>query len=364
MHKSTQGLDTPTPFLQLQGTILQGRHDLLLGTELLFTDDKDTHGSKRSVSHVGTTEQRIAFQEVTLTPKKPPGPEIIVDFVTPPAEDLDQKIDRMTGLSAPPTRGARKKTGPNAKGKEKAAPGKSTRGEEGKGQREGRRSLLPPPPPPPLPEGIRMDEGASGGDDDDDIDFISVASATFLTVRQTNLVALLRAAKTALIICTFPSLTVKTGSKFKHDKFAEKEDCHGGHHPANTLMFSALFLPVYLSLSTPFFPVRLLFSTPFFPVCLLFLAPFLPVCLSLSTPFFPVHLASLALFFSFHLTLLAAFLSVCVPPLSICPTLFSVCLALPALHFSVRLILLALLLSVRLALVSHPSQHVLNKFLL
>ena len=36
----SQGLDTPTPFLQLQGTIFKGRHDLLLGTELLFTDDK------------------------------------------------------------------------------------------------------------------------------------------------------------------------------------------------------------------------------------------------------------------------------------------------------------------------------------
>jgi len=35
-----QGLDTPTPYIQLQGTILKGRHDMLLGTELIFTDDK------------------------------------------------------------------------------------------------------------------------------------------------------------------------------------------------------------------------------------------------------------------------------------------------------------------------------------
>ncbi|PBK83391.1 hypothetical protein ARMGADRAFT_945093 [Armillaria gallica] len=30
------GLDTPTPFLQLAGTVLKGRHETLLGTELLF----------------------------------------------------------------------------------------------------------------------------------------------------------------------------------------------------------------------------------------------------------------------------------------------------------------------------------------
>ncbi|KAF9493957.1 hypothetical protein BDN71DRAFT_1394080 [Pleurotus eryngii] len=34
------GLDTPTPFLQLSGTIFKGQHDLLLGTELLFMEEK------------------------------------------------------------------------------------------------------------------------------------------------------------------------------------------------------------------------------------------------------------------------------------------------------------------------------------
>jgi hypothetical protein len=38
------GLDTPTPFLQLSGTIFQGVHQSLLATELLFTEDK---GSSR-----------------------------------------------------------------------------------------------------------------------------------------------------------------------------------------------------------------------------------------------------------------------------------------------------------------------------
>jgi hypothetical protein len=36
----TQGLDTPSPFLQLSGTIFKGQHDSLLGTEILFTDAK------------------------------------------------------------------------------------------------------------------------------------------------------------------------------------------------------------------------------------------------------------------------------------------------------------------------------------
>ncbi|PBK60833.1 hypothetical protein ARMSODRAFT_897534 [Armillaria solidipes] len=30
-------LDTPTPFLQLAGMVLKGRHETLLGTELLFS---------------------------------------------------------------------------------------------------------------------------------------------------------------------------------------------------------------------------------------------------------------------------------------------------------------------------------------
>lgn len=38
IHIISQGLDTPTPFLQLSGTIFKGKHQTLLGTELLFTD--------------------------------------------------------------------------------------------------------------------------------------------------------------------------------------------------------------------------------------------------------------------------------------------------------------------------------------
>lgn len=34
-----QGLDSRSPYLQLQGTIMKGRHDFLLGTEMIFTDE-------------------------------------------------------------------------------------------------------------------------------------------------------------------------------------------------------------------------------------------------------------------------------------------------------------------------------------
>ncbi|KAG6886335.1 hypothetical protein C0992_004499 [Termitomyces sp. T32_za158] len=65
-----KGLDTPTPFMQLSGTILKGRHDELLGTELLFTEGKDPHDSaKKTLVHVASTEQRICFREVRLVPK-------------------------------------------------------------------------------------------------------------------------------------------------------------------------------------------------------------------------------------------------------------------------------------------------------
>ncbi|KAI0064847.1 hypothetical protein BV25DRAFT_194013 [Artomyces pyxidatus] len=64
------GLDTPTPFLQLSGTIFQGKHQNLLGTELLFTEEKDSHDpSKKSIVHVSNTEQRIRFREVELKRK-------------------------------------------------------------------------------------------------------------------------------------------------------------------------------------------------------------------------------------------------------------------------------------------------------
>ncbi|THU89627.1 hypothetical protein K435DRAFT_590793, partial [Dendrothele bispora CBS 962.96] len=65
------GLDTPNPFLQLSGTILKGRHESLLGTELLFTEVKDDEDrSKRHFSFVSVNEQRVHFKEVQLIPKR------------------------------------------------------------------------------------------------------------------------------------------------------------------------------------------------------------------------------------------------------------------------------------------------------
>ncbi|KAF9476302.1 hypothetical protein BDN70DRAFT_882619 [Pholiota conissans] len=113
------GLDSATPFLQLQGTILKGRHDMLLGTELIFTDDKESHDwNKRSVGYVASTEQRIAFQEVTLVPKlsSRKGKEKVTDGdrITAtdfedvaPTEDRVVQIERLTGLSAPNARASR-----------------------------------------------------------------------------------------------------------------------------------------------------------------------------------------------------------------------------------------------------------------
>ncbi|KAI0245935.1 hypothetical protein BJV78DRAFT_1085536, partial [Lactifluus subvellereus] len=67
------GLDTPSPFLQLSGTIFQGTHQSLLGTELLFTEDKDLHDqTKRKISHLATTSQRIRFKQVEIRPKGAP----------------------------------------------------------------------------------------------------------------------------------------------------------------------------------------------------------------------------------------------------------------------------------------------------
>ncbi|KAH9013616.1 hypothetical protein EDB83DRAFT_2204079, partial [Lactarius deliciosus] len=70
------GLDTPTPFLQLSGTVFHGTHQSLLGTELLFTEDKDIHErAGRKITHLANTSQRIRFKQVEVRPKgAPPEP--------------------------------------------------------------------------------------------------------------------------------------------------------------------------------------------------------------------------------------------------------------------------------------------------
>jgi len=128
------GLDTPTPFLQLSGTILKGRHDSLLGTELLFTDGKDVDKAKRSITFTGSTSQRISFREVQLVPKgssvPSPSSPLNVKFRSKgkgkgkAGEEDDEPdgpitrdphmVDRVTGKAAPRARALK---GKRAKGK-------------------------------------------------------------------------------------------------------------------------------------------------------------------------------------------------------------------------------------------------------
>ncbi|RDB22167.1 hypothetical protein Hypma_010583 [Hypsizygus marmoreus] len=137
------GLDTPTPFLQLSGTILKGRHDTLLGTELLFTDGKDqTDRAKRAVTHVANTEQRVCFREVRLVPK---GTDTVVaangkgkgkakDVEEEPVAEAAQLVDRVTGKNAPRARAPRVSRGKEAT--------KSTRQTRGSAKAKGKRKAV------------------------------------------------------------------------------------------------------------------------------------------------------------------------------------------------------------------------------
>ncbi|KAN0078191.1 hypothetical protein V8E55_010248 [Tylopilus felleus] len=131
------GLDTPTPFLQLSGSIFKGRQDTLLGTELLFTEEKhDTLPNKRSLAHVGCTEQRIRFKEIQLKEKARPEPEssqrkspdlleqvasIYADVETAFQDPVSGALEQLTsskGASDPAS--PRKKKKGSRKGKERA----------------------------------------------------------------------------------------------------------------------------------------------------------------------------------------------------------------------------------------------------
>ncbi|KAI0259154.1 hypothetical protein BC834DRAFT_974482 [Gloeopeniophorella convolvens] len=126
------GLDTPTPFLQLSGTIFQGSHQSLLGTELLFSEDKDHYDqNKRTVSHLANTSQRIRFKQVEIQPKGAP-PELPEPLTRgkgkgtsgkPKAQTMDHvdAVDLLTGSFDP-----REATPSTRRG----GKGKSTRGGE------------------------------------------------------------------------------------------------------------------------------------------------------------------------------------------------------------------------------------------
>lgn len=118
------GLDTPTPFLQLSGSFFRGRHDTLLGSELLFTEGKnDSERHTRALTHVGVTERRIRFKEVQLRPKAHEKLEEALavgansSHNEAQAEDAGHSLGRMIGsVTGPPSRKRKKRRN---KGKEK-----------------------------------------------------------------------------------------------------------------------------------------------------------------------------------------------------------------------------------------------------
>ncbi|KAI5885119.1 uncharacterized protein SCHCODRAFT_02521476 [Schizophyllum commune H4-8] len=110
------GLDTPTPYLQLSGTILKGIHDNLLGTELLFANSECESPSNSTISHLANTSQRISFRAVQLRKKDAtPAPtkrkgkgrgEGVIDLTD------NRVVERMTGKLPK----ERRKRGPKKKG--------------------------------------------------------------------------------------------------------------------------------------------------------------------------------------------------------------------------------------------------------
>lgn len=118
------GLDTPTPFLQLSGSFFRGRHDTLLGSELLFTEGKnDSERNTRALTHVSVTERRIRFKEVQLQQKAREQLEEAPDVGAnsshneAQAEGAGHLLGRMIGsVTEPPFRKRKKRYN---KGKEK-----------------------------------------------------------------------------------------------------------------------------------------------------------------------------------------------------------------------------------------------------
>ncbi|KAI0631639.1 hypothetical protein C8Q77DRAFT_1061265 [Trametes polyzona] len=119
------GLDTPTPYLQLSGTKLKGRHQSLLGTELLFTetsDDQHPHAQgKRPLVHVASTERRIRFKEVEIKPKgegaPPDGPSGSTTKSSTVAKKVQTQMDHVMGTQTGSSRRGRggKKRGGTSK---------------------------------------------------------------------------------------------------------------------------------------------------------------------------------------------------------------------------------------------------------
>jgi hypothetical protein len=60
------GMDTPTPFLRIGGLMFKGKHDLNVGSDMIFKDGK--HGKEL----VGVNERRTMFSRVSLHKKEAP----------------------------------------------------------------------------------------------------------------------------------------------------------------------------------------------------------------------------------------------------------------------------------------------------
>ncbi|KAH9939669.1 uncharacterized protein BXZ73DRAFT_43460 [Epithele typhae] len=108
------GLDSPTPFLQLSGTMLKGQHVSLLGTELLFAESAEDGAdrSKRALAHVAITEKRIRFREVELKPKSSSdapaaGPPTTEAKSSNTAKKVQSQMKRVMAGSAGPSRRGR-----------------------------------------------------------------------------------------------------------------------------------------------------------------------------------------------------------------------------------------------------------------
>ncbi|KAM5530680.1 hypothetical protein V8D89_015652 [Ganoderma adspersum] len=137
------GLDTPTPFLQLSGTMLKGEHVSLLGTELLFSEAAAAGSSpgvnaeeqpheraqgKKTLVHLANTERRIRFKEVELKPKVAGSSSNGEDVGTPTAKiaNLAKKVktqmEHVMSGSAGPSRRGRGRGGGQKRGSTRGKP--------------------------------------------------------------------------------------------------------------------------------------------------------------------------------------------------------------------------------------------------
>ncbi|PBK82138.1 hypothetical protein ARMGADRAFT_947123, partial [Armillaria gallica] len=73
-------------YLVLAGTVFKGRHEMLFGTELLFSEHE------HAVSYMESTQQRICFREVRLEEK---------GKAKAKADTFSLVLDRITGKLAP-----------------------------------------------------------------------------------------------------------------------------------------------------------------------------------------------------------------------------------------------------------------------